>query len=110
MLQVWKIDCVGNSGHYSPADGGKAMSELREATIKVTLVHGGQLEFTIERNEEELRNTGSNIEKSMKANYIGVELDDKLTLIPAHNISSVEISPAPRVLIQHVITGARRTK
>ena len=84
------------------------MSETREAVIKLILVHGGELEFVIERTEEELRNTGSNIEKSMKANYIGVELDDKLTLIPAHNVASVEISPAPRVLIQHVITGARR--
>jgi hypothetical protein len=87
-----------------------AMSETREATIKINLVHGGQLEFTIERNEQELRNTGSNIEKSMKANYIGVEFGDKLTLIPAHNIATVEISPAPKVLIQHVITDARQTK
>lgn len=86
------------------------MSETREAIIRVNMVHGGELEFVIERSEEELRNTGTNIEKSMKANYIGVELDNKLTLIPAHNIATVEISPAPRVLIQHVITGARRTK
>jgi len=86
------------------------MGETREATIKVNLVHGGELEFVIERSEEELRNTGTDIEKSMKANYAGVELDNTLTLIPAHNIASVEISPAPRVLIQHVITDARRTK
>ena len=56
------------------------MGELHEATIKVNLVHGGQLEFTIERDEQQLRNTGSNIEKSMKANYIGIEMEDKLTL------------------------------
>jgi len=87
-----------------------AMSEIREATIKINLVHGGQLEFTIQRNEQELHNTGSDIEKSMKANYIGVEFGDKLTLIPARNIATVEISPAPRVLIQHVITDARQTK
>jgi hypothetical protein len=84
------------------------MSGTHQATIKLNLVHGGDIEFTIERTEEELRNTGTNIEKSMKANYVGVELDDKLTLIPAHNIATVEISPAPRILIHHVITGARR--
>jgi hypothetical protein len=85
------------------------MSETHEAVIKLNLVHGGQLEFVIERSEEELRNTGTNIEKSMKANYIGVELDNRLTLIPAHNIATVEISPAPRMLIQHVISGARQS-
>jgi hypothetical protein len=87
-----------------------AMSELREVTIKVNLVHGEHIEFTIERNEQELRNTGTNIEKSMKANYVGVQLDDKLTLIPAHNIATIEISPAPKVLIQHVVKDARRTR
>ena len=86
------------------------MSETREATIKISLVHGGQLEFTIQRREKELRNTGSTIEKSMKAKYIGVEIGDKLTHIPAHNIATVEISPAPKVLIQHVITDARLIK
>ncbi len=86
------------------------MSEIREATIKVNLVHGEQLEFTIERSEQELRNTGSNIEKPTKANFFGVEFGDKLTLIPAHNIATVEISPAPKVLIQHVITDARQVK
>ena len=65
------------------------MSETREAIIRVNMVHGGELEFVIERSEEELRNTGTNIEKSMKANYIGVELDNRLTLIPAHNIASL---------------------
>jgi hypothetical protein len=86
------------------------MSELNEATIKIELVHGGEIEFSIQRSEQELRNTGSNIESSMKANYVGVELDGKLTLIPAHNIARVEISPAPRALIQHVIRDARRVK
>jgi hypothetical protein len=87
-----------------------AMSETRKAIIKLNLVHGGQLEFMVEQSEEQLRNTGANIEKSMKASYVGVELDDKLTLIPAHNIASVEISPAPRVLIHNVITGASRVE
>lgn len=83
------------------------MAELYEVTIRVNLVHGGDLEFTIERDEQQIRNTGSNIESSMKANYMGVQMKDKLILIPAHNIASVEISPAPMLPIQHVIRDAR---
>jgi len=55
-----------------------------------------------------MRNVGSNIENAMKSSYIGVMLEDTLTLIPAQNIASVEISPAPNILIQHVIRGTRR--
>ncbi len=84
------------------------MSSPTEVTVKVNLVHGEQLKFTLERDEKELRNVGSNIENSMKSNYLGVELEDCLTLIPMHNVATIEISPAPMVLIQHVVKGVRR--
>jgi hypothetical protein len=89
-------------------EGGKTMSSPTEVTVKVNLVHGEQLTFTIERDEKQLRNAGNNIENGMKSNYLGVELEDCLTLIPMHNVATIEISPAPRMLIQHVVTGARR--
>ena len=83
------------------------MSDPLEVTVEVNLVHGEQLTFTLERDEKQLRNAGSNIENTMKSNYVGVELEDRLVLIPAQNIATIEISPAPRLLIQHVIKGAR---
>jgi len=74
----------------------------------VNLVHVEQLAFTVERDERQLRNAGNNIENGMKSNYLGVELKDCFTLIPMHNVATIEISPAPRVLIQHVVKGVRR--
>ena len=84
------------------------MSSPNEVSVKVNLVHGEQLKFSLERDEKELRNAGSNIENAMKSNYVGIELEDSLTLIPIQNIATIEISPAPQMLIQHVVTGGRR--
>jgi hypothetical protein len=86
----------------------KEMSSFTEVSVKVNLVHGEQLEFALERDEQGLRNAGSNIENTMKSNYVGVELEDSLTLIPLQNIATIEISPAPKMLVQHVVKGARR--
>ena len=84
------------------------MSSPTEVSLKVNLVHGEQLTFTVERDEEQLRNAGTNIENGMKSNYLGVELEDCLTLIPMHNIATIEISPAPKVFIQHVVKVVRQ--
>ena len=84
------------------------MSSPNEVSVKVNLVHGEQLKFSLERDEKKLRNAGSNIENAMKSNYVGIELEDSLTLIPIQNIATIEISPAPQMLIQHVVKGGRR--
>ena len=84
------------------------MSSPNEVIVKVNLVHGEQLKFSLERDEKELRNAASNIENTMKLNYVGIELEDSLTLIPIQNIATIEISPVPQMLIQHVVRGGRR--
>jgi hypothetical protein len=84
------------------------MTSLLKITVKVNLVHGEQIKFTLERDEKELRNVGNNIENTMKSNYVGIELEDSLTLIPMQNIATIDISPAPKILIQHVVRGGRR--
>ena len=84
------------------------MSSPNEVSVKVNLVHGEQLKFSLERDEKELRNASSNIENAMKSNYVGIELEDSPTLIPIQNIATIEISPAPQMLIQHVVKGGRR--
>jgi len=43
----------------------------------------------------------------MNANYLGVELDGKLVIIPTNNIQKVEISPAPTAMISNVVKGAK---
>jgi hypothetical protein len=49
------------------------MSSPTEVSLKVNLVHGEQLIFTVEQDEKQLRNAGNNIENGMKSNYLGVE-------------------------------------
>ena len=78
-----------------------------EATFTIHLVSGDPIVFKIEATEDRNRNAGSRIERGMNANYIGVELDGKLILIPTSNIQKIEISPAPAAMISHVIKGAK---
>ena len=83
------------------------MQNLSESTISVHLVSGDPVTFKMEATADRLRNAGTRIERSMNANYIGVELDGKLIIIPTNNIQKIEISPAPTALISHVIKDAK---
>ena len=75
----------------------------KEVTIVVNLMHGGPLRLKGRRSEQDLMNLASRIERAMEARYLGVELDGKLTLIPASNIGSIEISPVPSEPMKGVI-------
>jgi len=86
---------------------GKNMQNPSEITISIHLLSGDPIVFKIEANEDRQRNAGTRIERSMNANYIGVELDGRLFIIPTNNIQKVEISPAPTAMISHVVKGAK---
>ena len=75
----------------------------KEVTIVLNLVHGGAIRLKARRSEQELMNLASRIERAMEARYVGVELDGKLTLVPASNIGSIEISPVPTEPMKGVI-------
>ncbi len=83
------------------------MQNPSEITISIHLLSGDPIVFNIEANEDRQRNAGTRIERSMNANYIGVELDGKLVIIPTNNIQKVEISPAPTAMISHVVKGTK---
>ena len=80
----------------------------RDVEVKFTFkfTNGDTLKIKTRISENERRNTGSNIESTMRAGYIAMEVDDKLRVIPMHNIQSLEISPSPHVVLAHCITGA----
>jgi len=86
---------------------GGHMQNLSEITISIHLLSGDPIVFKIEANEDRQRNAGTRIERSMDANYIGVELDGKLVIIPTNNIQKIEILPAPTAMISHVVKGAK---
>ena len=79
------------------------MQNLSEITISIHLLSGDPIVFKIEADEDRQRNAGTRIERSMDANYIGVELGEKLVVIPTNNIQKVEISPAPAAMISHIV-------
>ena len=83
------------------------MKPLVEITCTIHLLTGEPIVFKIEANSKMLRNAASRIENSMDSNYVGVELNEKLIIIPTNNIQTIEFSPAPLGLISHVITGAK---
>ena len=74
-----------------------------EYTMTIYRVDGDPLRFKMRRTLDEIRNAGTAIESGLAANYLGVVLDGKLTIVPAHRIAGIEIEPAPNVLIAHVI-------
>ncbi len=74
-----------------------------EFQFTVHRVDADPLRFKVRRSIDELRNAGSNIEKGLAANYFGVVLNDKLLIVPAHRVAAIEIEPAPKALIAHVI-------
>jgi hypothetical protein len=80
----------------------------QDLTVIINRVGGDAIKFKVASDETRNRNLASNIEKAMTGQYVGVELDGKITLIPIHNVSSVEIFPAPSSLIAHVVRDAKR--
>jgi hypothetical protein len=74
--------------------------------VAIHLVQGEPIRFTVSLTAEQFRNLGANIEKAMTARYLGLELDNRLRLLPSHNIREIEISPAPQALIANVIRAS----
>ncbi len=75
----------------------------KEFTVTINMVQGDPMRFKLKRTAAEVRNMGTNLENGLKAQYVGVELNGKLVVVPAHNVRSLEIDPAPPVLIMNVL-------
>ena len=97
---------IGMDESHNLFQGGENMQNLSEITISINLLSGDPIVFKIEANDDIQRNAGARIDRGMNANYIGVELDGKLVIIPTNNIQKVEISPAPAAMISNIIKGA----
>jgi hypothetical protein len=72
-------------------------------TMTIHRVNGDPLRFNMVRSLDQLRNAGTVIENGLSASYLGVVLDGRLRIVPAHQIAEIEIDPAPNALIAHVI-------
>ncbi|MHC4557651.1 MAG: hypothetical protein ACYS80_10150 [Planctomycetota bacterium] len=78
-----------------------------EFRISIELNNGQKVRYKTKVAEEEAYNLGSRIENALKANYFGLEMDGKLTIIPTQGIQKIEIEPPPEVLIAHVVRNAQ---
>jgi len=78
------------------------MLKPKETVITIHLVNGDPIVYKVEATEEKRRNAASRIEKAMNSTYFGVRYQDRLVLVPMHNIRSVEISPPPEGIITNV--------
>jgi hypothetical protein len=83
------------------------MTDKRTFVITTNLVKGDPIRYKVELAEQEIFNVGSALESAMRGSYVGVELNNKLTLVPVSNIQSIEIDPSPNRLIASVVQGAK---
>jgi hypothetical protein len=85
------------------------MSEpTKEFTVTIHLIKGDPIRFKLRPTVDQLRNFATNLEGGLQARYVGVELDGKLVIAPFHNVSSIEIDPAPSSIIMHVLRDVER--
>ena len=82
---------------------------MPEISLTIHLVHGPAIRLKGQRSERDLMNFGTRVEHGMEAPFLAFEVDGKLTLVPQHNIASVELSPAPDgLLLKHLIKDVQR--
>jgi hypothetical protein len=78
-------------------------SDKMDYTVRVFLTNGEKLCFKSEVGNDEAFNLGSGIENALKADYMGLDMNGKLTIIPSQHILKIEIEPTPQAMIAHVI-------
>jgi hypothetical protein len=84
------------------------MTEMeKEFSISIELNDGQKMRYKARLGQEEAHNLGSRIENAFKANYLGLEMDGKLTIIPIQGVRKIEIEPAPKVLIAPLVRNAQ---
>ena len=106
FIRVSILMLIGIDESHNLFQRGENMQNPSEIIISINLLSGDPIVFKIEANDDKQRNAGARIDRGMNANYIGVELDRKLVIIPTNNIQKVEISPAPAAMISNIIKGA----
>jgi hypothetical protein len=81
-------------------------------TVRMTIHFnsGGSFAVEADMDEKRHRNLAGNIEQAMSANWLGVELENTLHVFPPQSIREIEITPAPTMVIKHVVQGVRRVR
>jgi hypothetical protein len=80
-----------------------------EVTLIITYRDGTHDEFRFPHQGDSSRMVNL-VSQIMASKILAFQLEDRLLAIPADNIRSVEVLPAPANLPEFVITDARRVK
>jgi hypothetical protein len=84
------------------------MTDKKQVTITVHLVHGEPLKFSLEPSEAKKLGVSEDIERALQRNGMAIEADNELLIIPYSNIKYVEINPAPENLPFTIIQDAKK--
>lgn len=84
------------------------MKDSLEITCTVRRIQGDTISFKMNADAKRQRNLAAGIENVMQSNYLGLELDGDLILVPMHDIHTIEISPAPTVPVAYVVKDVER--
>ncbi len=82
------------------------MSDEAKVTLTIRYVDGSQQRFEGIREKDEV-NMASRIQNALNASQLLLVLEDKLLVIPFHNIQNIEVSPAPPRLPANAVRNVR---
>ncbi len=81
--------------------------ETSVAHLTVTFNDGTVQTYSLTENPGGATQMVSRIKDIMESTFLALELDNKLLMIPASSIRSIEVSPAPLKLPDTVLKNAR---
>lgn len=81
------------------------MSDDVKVRMKVKFVDGSEENYTFPRQSTDEFQVAKYMKEALGAQFVCVELEEKLQLLPVNNILSIEVTPPPVKLPSHTIRG-----
>ena len=81
------------------------MGDKTIVRMKVKFVNGDEENYEFRRQVEDEFQVVDKIQEAMNAKFLMIELQNKVQVIPFHNILSIEFSPPPVKLPDNCIKG-----
>jgi hypothetical protein len=74
--------------------------------VTITFTDGAVQTFHLTESQGDEMQMASRIRHLMESNFLALETDQKLLLLPMHNIRAIEVSPSPAKLPDTVLRHA----
>ena len=83
------------------------MSDNVEVRMKITFSNGTEENYSFPRQSNDEYQVAKHIKEAMSEKFLAIELENKLQLIPFHNVVSIEVTPPPVKLPAHCLKGVK---